>query len=84
MKSWDILINKMLKYAHESFCRDSQPETPTLASNGYSEPEPTFSEDKVIPFQFTIKMPKPRYFPEILKRDCRGKIVKSEFPSSIV
>jgi len=80
----------MLKYIYEFFrSRDSQPETPTLASSNQLEPEPTFSEDKAttcgehsrtIPFQFTVKMPPPRYFPEILKRDGKGRIVTSKFP----
>jgi len=59
---------------------DGQHETPDLASNYQLVPEPTFSEDKVIPFQFTIKMPPPRYYPEILKRDGKGRIVTSKFP----
>ena len=69
---------------------DSQPETPTLAPNNQLEPEPTFSEEKavsaecnrgIIPFQFTVKMPSPRYYPEILKRDRKGRIVDSKFPA---
>jgi len=59
--------------------RDSQHGTLTLASDSHLEPEPTFSEEKRIPFQFTIKMPSPRYYPEILKRDDKGRIVTSKF-----
>jgi hypothetical protein len=40
----------------------------------------TFSEDKKIPFQFTIKMPLPRYYPMILERDEKGRILKLVFP----
>jgi hypothetical protein len=69
--------------------RDSENETPDLASNDLSVLDlksrtewygTTFSEDKKIPFQFTIKMPPPRYYPMILERDKKGRILKSEFP----
>ncbi|OGM25762.1 hypothetical protein A3D00_02575 [Candidatus Woesebacteria bacterium RIFCSPHIGHO2_02_FULL_38_9] len=67
-----------MEYYHGN--RNSQDETPTPASDSQLEPEPTFSEDKVIPFQFTIKMPPPRYYPKILERDNKGRIVNSKFP----
>ncbi len=51
------------------------------ASESQLESEPTFFEDKVIPFQFTVKMPPPRYYPMILERDEMGRIKSSEFPS---
>jgi len=43
------------------------------------ELEPTFSEEKVIPYQFTVKMPPPRYYPMILERDEKGRIITSKF-----
>ena len=36
--------------------------------------------DIIIPFQITIKLPPPRYYPEILKRDNKGRIVTIKFP----
>lgn len=60
--------------------RDSEHENKLLGSNNQLEPEPTFSEDKVIPFQFTVKMPSPRYHPMILQRDEKGRIINSKFP----
>jgi hypothetical protein len=74
----------MIKYAHESFVWDSQHETPTLVSINQSGLESTFSEDKVIPFQFTVKLPSPRYYPEILKRDEKGRIITSKFPEMAI
>lgn len=71
----------MLKYTHAiASSGNSQDGTPTSGSNNQLEPEPTFSEDKVIPFQFTVKMPPPRYYPMILERDKKGRIVSSKFP----
>jgi hypothetical protein len=70
----------MIKYRYEFVCRDSEDETPDLASNALSVLDSTFSEDKKIPFQFTIKMPPPRHYPMILERDKKGRILKSEFP----
>lgn len=52
---------------------DSQHGISDLASIDQLEPDLTYSEDKKIPFQFTIKMPPPKYYPEILKRDERGE-----------
>jgi len=60
-------------------CRDGQHGTPALASDNQLIPDPTFIEDKTIPFQFTIKMPPPRYYPMILERDKKGRIVTSKF-----
>ena len=71
----------MLKYNHE-FLRsgDRQDGTQLLASDNQSERNPTFSQDKIIPFEFYIKMPPPRYYPMILERDEKGRIVDSKFP----
>jgi len=63
---------------------DGWHETTNLASGSQIELEPTFLENKVIPFQFAIKMPSPRYYPEILKRDKKGRIINSKFPSSVI
>ena len=71
----------MLNYTYEFLrSRDSEHETPTLALNASLEPNPIFSEDKVIPFEFHIKMPPPRYYPMILQRDEKGRIITSKFP----
>lgn len=70
----------MVKYPHVITNWDSQRETPNLALSNQLEPEPTFSEEKVIHFQFTVKLPPPRYYPQILKRDEKGRIVASKFP----
>jgi hypothetical protein len=43
----------------------------------------TFSVEKKIPFQFTVKMPPPRYHPMILERDKKGRILKLVFPPII-
>jgi hypothetical protein len=61
-------------------CRNSQDENQLPGSNNQLEPEPTNYPDKVIPFQFTVKMPSPRYYPVILDRDEKGRIVSSKFP----
>ena len=72
----------MIEYAHVTLNWDSEHETTPPASDGQLEPEPTSSEDKVIPFQFTIKMPPPRYYPLILERDEKGRIINSKFPEA--
>jgi len=43
-------------------------------------PNLTFSEDKKIPFHFTIEIPPPRYYPIILERDKERRLVASKFP----
>lgn len=75
------LINHNMVY--EPISRDSEHGTTSPGSEDQLEPEPTFSEDKVIPFQFTVKMPTPRYYPLILKRDEKGRIIDSKFPEAI-
>ena len=79
----------MIESSHEfNSMWDSEHETPTLASNASSEPNPTFSEGKItcgersrtIHYEFHIKMPKPRYYPMILARDEKGRILGSKFP----
>ena len=74
-----------VKYVDEQTkCRNSQDGTQTPGSNNQLESEPTFSGNKVIPFQFTVKMPPPRYYPMILERDEKGRIVSSKFPEAIL
>jgi hypothetical protein len=70
----------LIYFTHELISRNSQDGTPTPASNNQIESESTFSEEKVVPFQFTIKMPPPRYYPMILERDEKGRIISSKFP----
>ena len=65
---------------YESRSRDRQDETQLLASNNQLGPNSTFFQDKTIPFEFHIKMPSPRYYPMILKRDEKGRIITSKFP----
>ncbi|OGM10032.1 hypothetical protein A2Z67_02015 [Candidatus Woesebacteria bacterium RBG_13_36_22] len=71
----------MLKYAHGIKNWDRQDGTQLLASNIQLGPNSTFFQDKTIPFEFHIKMPLPRYYPIILERDKKGRIVNSKFPS---
>lgn len=74
----------MLKYPYVILKSwDRQDGNQLLASNILLGPNSTFSEDKTIPFEFHIKMPSPRYYPMILERDGRGRIVTSKFPSAI-
>lgn len=68
------------KEEYEPKGRNSQDENKLPGSDSQLESEPTFSGDKVIPFQFTVKMPPPRYYPLILERDNKGRIVNSKFP----
>lgn len=89
-----IIIAGRWELGYEPERRDGQHKTLDLASSDCSVLDSTFSEDKQkldhssfstrlqkkIPFQFTIKMPPPRYYPEILKRDDKGRIITSKFP----
>lgn len=65
---------------YESICRNSQDGNKLPGSNNHLEPEPTFFEDKVIPFQFTFKMPPPNIARMILERDEKGRIMKISLP----
>jgi hypothetical protein len=63
----------VLKFGYEFVGWDSEHRTTSGASESQLEPEPTFSEEKIIPFQFTVKMPPPRCYPMILERDKKGE-----------
>jgi len=56
----------MLQYAYESKSLNAQLETPTSSSNNQLVPDLTFSEEKMVPFQFTVKLSPPRYYLKIL------------------
>jgi len=68
---------------NEFISRNSEHENQLPGSESQLELEPTFLEEKIIPFQFTVKMPPPRYYPMILKRDEKGRIVDSKFPEIV-
>lgn len=46
-----------------TFSRNSEDETNTPGSNNQLEPEPTFLEEKIISFLFTVQTFPPRYYP---------------------
>jgi len=71
----------LLQYV--TFCRNSQGGTPTSGSNNQLEPEPISSEEKVIPFQFTVKMPPPKISRLILERDEKGRILRSQVSTHV-
>lgn len=60
-------------------CRDRQDGTQFLASDILLGPNSKFYQDKTIPFELHIIMPPPRYYPVILERDEKGRIVNSKF-----
>ena len=70
----------MIKYAHGFKNWDRQDGTQLIASDSQLGPNPTFFQDKTIHFEFHIKMSYPRYYPIILERDEKGRIVTSKFP----
>lgn len=77
------LLHAVTIASYVTFSRDTEHENTNLGSDNQLEPKSTFSEDKIIPIQFTVKMPPPRYYPVILERDKMGRIITSKFPEVI-
>ena len=74
----------MVDFGYEFKYRNNEVGKEHLASEGSCDPEPTFPVEHRIPFHFKIKLPPPRYYPIILKRDDFGKILATTFPPEAV